>query len=174
MAFGEFQIEEGTTIAWRDTGGDLAMTLASLASGAGRQGALWDIHNAAGTPNGLGTTRTNRFRWRFFCQFNTAPVVGQLVGIYAKTGNTTDGAYDNDDGTGNIAVSAEDKLRNLTLLNVLVVDEASAGVEMSVGGIVELDDEDFMPVVWNFTDDALHATAANNGFDLTPLPLGTE
>lgn len=169
MAFLEQQIEEGVDINWRDSGGDLAMTLASLAGGAGRQGALKDLHAD------ISTTRSNRFRWRFFCQFNSNPVVGEVVRIYAKTGNTTDSAaYDNDDGTGDIAVSAEDKLRNLNLIGVLVVDEALSGVEMSVSGVITLDDEDFMPVVWNDTSASLHATAANNGFDLTPLPYGIE
>lgn len=153
----------GDTLQWRDTGGDYAITLASLAAGTGRQGGLADLSAVFD-----GDKRSRRYRWRFFCEFATAPIVGETVSIYAKTGDGTN--RDNDDGVADAAVSAEDKLNNLTLIGTLVVDEAAQDVRMSIGGEIEIVDEEFAPVIWNGSaGDNLTATAANNGFDLTPV-----
>ena len=149
-----------TPILWNDTTGATTITLNNLASGAGRQGDIHDFGVAA---------RSNIFAWRFFCQFATTPVVGERVGIFWKS---SDGAKpDNDDGTTDAAVSAEDKLRNLLLLGNLYVDEAATGVVMATGGLVWLPHEQGMPVIWNYTADNLVATNDLNGFQLTPTPL---
>lgn len=149
-----------TTLEWRNTGGDAVLTLTSLAASAGRQGAMHDF--------GATTARSRVYHWRFFCQFATTPVVGECVYIYAKTGDGTH--FDNDDGTGDAAVSAEDKLKNLDLIGVLVVDEAAADTEMCCSGTIEIDAREFAPVIWNDTADAFTATASEHGFDLVPVP----
>jgi hypothetical protein len=147
-------------ITWTDTTGTLAMTLNNLAAGAGRQGAVHDFGVAARVP---------RFAWRLGVQFETTPVVGEYLGIYAKT---SDGAYpDNDDGTGDAAVSAADKLRNLAYIGSLSVDEAAADVNMAVSGLILLPHRYFMPVVWNYSADNLQATNNVNIFSLTPVPF---
>ncbi len=151
---------EGTTLSWKDSGGDYAMTLQNLATVAGRQGAVHDFGVAARSP---------RFAWRFGCEFETAPVVGEVVRIYAKTSDGTD--PDNDDGTGDIAVSAENKLKNLTHIGTLIVDEAVADVQMAASGFIILPHRYFMPVVWNATADNLQNTANINVFTLTPVPI---
>ena len=58
--------------------------------------------------------------------------------IYLKT--APDGAnYDNDDGDGSdIAVSAEDKLKNLLYLGSIIVDQAAADVKMQASGLIEI------------------------------------
>lgn len=78
----------------------------------------------------------------------------------------------NDDGTGNSAVSAEDKLKNLQWLGALVVDEASSTPEFAIGNVgppIWLPQRYGCPVVWNRTADGFSATGADHGFILTPV-----
>jgi hypothetical protein len=150
----------GTEVEWTDTTGNLAMLLNNLAAGAGRQGAVKDFTTA---------DKANRYKWRAYCQFATTPVLGEVVEIYLKTGDGTH--YDNDDGTGDIAVSDEEKLRNLIFLGTIIVDQLATGVIFSASGIIEnLDAKEIMPVFFNQTADNLVATNNLNGFKLTPLP----
>lgn len=148
-----------TAISWRDSGGDELLTLTSVASGAGRQGAEHDYGAAA---------KSRLYDWRAFVQMATTPVVDEIIRIYMKTGDGTH--YDNDDGVGDIAVSAEDKLKNLVQIGSIVIDEATADLEFSASGKIVLDSRYVMPVFWNATADALTATAAEHGFDLVPVP----
>ncbi len=151
---------EGTILSWKDSGGDYVITLNNLATVSGRQGARHDFTAGA---------RAHRFAWRLGVEFETAPVVGEFVGIYSKTSDGTD--PDNDDGTGDAAVSAEDKLRNLIQIGSLVVDEAAADVQMAASGFILLPHRYFQPVIWNFAADNLQATANISVFTLTPVPL---
>lgn len=151
---------EGTVISWKDSGGTLVITSNNLAAGAGRQGARHDFGVAA---------RSHRFAWRLGVEFETQPVVGEVVRIYAKTSDGTD--PDNDDGTGDAAVSAEDKLINLTQIGTLTVDEAIVDIQMAKSGFIILPHRYFQPVIWNATADNLQATDNINVFTLTPVPL---
>jgi len=149
-----------TQITWLSTGGSKVITLnnTTLASGAGRQGAEHDF--TAGSIE-------QEYEWRAVLQFNTAPVVGELVYIYWKSSDGNH--YDNDDGTADAAVSAVDKVRNLTQLGAIEVDEAAAATDMVASGRMLLPARYGMPVFWNATADAAHATAANNEFRMTPI-----
>lgn len=152
-------VNEEAVITWLASGGTNVLTLTSLGVGAGRQGALDDFGVAA---------RARRFVWRAFVKFATAPVVGETVDIYLKT---SDGSHpDNDDGTGDAALSAEDKLKNLTYLGSIVVDEASATPEFVASGDIEISAQQAAPVFFNATADILSSTAADHGFQLTPVP----
>lgn len=153
-----YQLDE-TATTWLNTGGDLAMNLKNLAAGTGRQGAVKDFGASA---------RASKFIWRFWCKFATAPVVDEVIGIYKKTGDGT--SYDNDDGTGDIAVSAENKLKNLTLLKSVFVDEASTLAVIGASGIITIRERYFIPVVWNDTADNFVNTDSLSGFSLTPVP----
>lgn len=151
-----------TAIQWLASGGDYTLTLTSLAASAGRQGGQGDLGSAA---------RSREYTWRFYMKFVTTPVVGEVIRIYWKS---SDGSHpDNDDGTTDAAVSAEDKLKNLRLLGRLIVDEASTTPEFVASGPlpIELPHRYGMPVIWNDTTDAFSATAADHGFILTPVPL---
>lgn len=157
---------QGTIITWADSGATHAITLKGLASGTGRQGVEHDFGVAA---------VEREFAWFAQVQFDTAtaPVVGETVDIYLKT--APDGAnYDNDDGDGtDIAVSAEDKLKNLTFLGSIVVDEAAADVKMQTSGLIEIAAEKVAPVFWNATADTLDDDASTTDlkFSLIPVPL---
>lgn len=162
-----YQLPEGN-ITWLASGGTNTLTLTSLGAGAGRQGALDDFGTAA---------RATDYLWRFYCKFATAPVVGEVILIYWKTSDllgASSGHPDNDDGDGDAAVSAEDKLFNLKLLGQMIVDEASATPEFVASGFLPREwcaHRYGAPVIWNATVDALSSTAADHGFILTPTPL---
>lgn len=157
-------INEETAITWRNTGGTELFTPTSLGAAAGRQGAMHDLGAGA---------RSFKFAWRAFIKPGATRVVGEAMRIYIKTGSgATAGARpDNDDGTGDIAVSAEDKLKNLgSPIGTLLIDE-NAAVEMVKSGYVLLPHRWVAPVWWNATANSLSATAGDFGFDLTPVPF---
>ena len=157
---------QGTVITWADSGATHVITLKGLTSGAGRQGVEHDF--------GVDAVPA-RFAWLAQVQFDgaTAPVVGESVDIYLKTAPDGDN-YDNDDGDGtDAAVSAEDKLTNLTYLGSIIVDEAAADVPMQASGIIEIAAEKVAPVFWNGTADTLDDDASTTDlkFRLIPAPL---
>lgn len=147
-------------VSWLATGGSNDISLGTLGAGAGRQGERQDFSTAA---------IAQEYEWRFFCQFNSAPVLGELVYIYGKA---SDGTYPaNDDGsTGNIAVSAIDKVRNLELLGAIEVDQTSTAALMATYGRFKLPSRYFQPVIWNATIDALSNSSSHSGFIMNPAP----
>ena len=60
---------------------------------------------------------------------------------------------------------------NLDLFGIMKVDEAStAPTFVASGSRLWIPHDDWGPVVWNATADALSSTAADHGFDLVPTP----
>lgn len=151
-------LNEEAAITWLASGGTELFTPTSLAAAAGRQGALHDFGVAA---------RSRFFAWRAWIKPGATRVVGEVVEIYLKT---SDGTHpDNDDGTGDIAVSAADKRRNLAMIGSIQIDE-NAAVEMVASGVIEIGARYAGPVFWNATANSLSATAGDFGFSLTPIP----
>lgn len=150
----------GSAVRWTDTTGNLAVTLNNLAAGAGRQGAQTDW-------GALSTARETTYHFRLSVRFATTPVVGEMVELYWKSGDGT--IYDNDDGTGDAALSSSDKLKNLKFLGVLQVDEAATGVDMSIEGYFVDFNRYGMPVVFNNTADNLVASNNVSFVEVTPL-----
>ncbi len=138
---------------------DAAFEIQSLASGAGRQSAQYD----------LGVARAaRRFVWRACAQFATAPVLNERIDVYLKT---SDGNHpDNDDGTTEGAVSAEDKLKGLHHIGSIIVDEAAINIEMVGSGEVIIRARYVQVVWWNTSADALTSDVNENGFILTGAP----
>ena len=160
MANKLYLAEETSTIWGSEVGDDLAMTTESLADGSGRQGAQLDLGVAP---------RADRHNARHFGQCVATATLGGLLEWYRKTGDGTH--YDNDDGTGDIAVSADDKLRNLLPLPPSIVDEAAANIEYGRGNIeIKLLDRYVMPVLQNESGAATTADDSETKFILTPMP----
>lgn len=152
-----YQIDE-VAVTWQSAGGTELFTATSLAAGAGRQGAYHDFGTAA---------RSSLFAWRARLVPGATRVVGEIVEVYWIT---SDGSHpDNDDGTGDIAVSAKDKLRNVLFLGTIEIDE-NAAVKMVASGLLEHRHRYGAPVFWNATANTLSATAADYGFQVTPVP----
>jgi hypothetical protein len=148
----------GTAINFIASGGTEPLTLTSVAAGAGRQSDEYD--RGAGDLDVL-------YEWRAYVKFATTPVVGETVDIYLKT---SDGTHDdNDDGATDAALSAEDKLKNLTYMGSIIVDEASTTPEFSASGQISIYARYIQVVVFNNTADALSSTAADHGVILTPV-----
>jgi hypothetical protein len=147
-----------TAITWLSSGGSAAFNITSLGSLAGHQGAHYDFGTAS-----IG----RRFAYRAWTVPGASRTVGEQVLVYLKTSDGT--SPDNDDGTGDIALSASDKLSNLMPLRPIVIDE-NAAVRMVSSGIIEIFHRYAAPVFFNATSFTLTATATDNGFSLTPVP----
>ena len=158
MANKVYQIPE-TALDWKDTSAPRTFSLNNLAFGTGQQGDLHDLGVAARSP---------WYAWRGWFQAATTPVVGEAVRVYIKTSDGT--IPDNDDGTTDALVSAEDKLKNLTQIGTIIVDEAALGVKFVKSGVLWLPHRHVTPVFWNATADNLVATDDLSGFSLTPIP----
>lgn len=141
------------------TANDVTFECDGLSNGAGRQSAQLDLGSAA---------RSRRYAWRAFVQAQATPTVGDVLRVYLKT---SDGTHpDNDDGTGDAAVSAEDKLRNLQFIGVIECDEAAANIEFVAQGEVEINARYVQIVFWNELGATLTTDVDENGLILTPVP----
>jgi len=144
---------------------DYAFEVHDLAAGAGRQSAQCDLGEGA-VPA--------LYEWRAFVQFATAPVLNEVVNIYLKTAGHSASATahpDNDDGTGEGAVSAVAKLANLQWIGCIVVDEAVQDIEMVASGQVFIAARAFQVVFWNATADGLSNDVDENGFMISAVPM---
>ena len=144
-----------TAQTWTDTGGDYALTLASLAADGVRVGAQHDLGSAS---------RSRLYAWRFVVDgFGTAPVVGETVDVYLAT---SDGTYvDGNVGTSDAAGSTV-ALPNLLFLGSATVQTTTTTDDLVISGQVELSHQYVSPVVHNNTADAL----SGGRFILTPVP----
>lgn len=148
-----------SAVTWLSSGGTAAFTPTSLATASGRQGAHHDLGNGS-----VGRW----FAWRAWMKPGGTRVVGEWVEVYLKTADASSARPDNDDGTGDIAVSAADKLRNLKRLGAIVIDE-NAAVEMVASGFVFIAHQIVAPVFWNRSANTLSSTAGDFGFQLIPV-----
>jgi len=149
----------GTAVVFTQSGGDVAADFDTVSAGAGHQSAQHDFTDAA---------RPFMYRWRAWTTMATDAVVGETIDWYYKSGYTTSTRLDNDDGTTDAAVSAEDKLKNLHYIGSIVMDEVSQ-TEMVASGTIVIYERFIHIVMWNGTADATDATANLTGFALTPL-----
>lgn len=157
-----YTIEETTITFGGAVGDDVAWSIEAVTNNNGRQSALHDF--GART-----TAKSSRFKYRLKTQFQATPTLGAALDLYLKT---SDGSSpDNDDGTGDAAVSAIDKLKNLHFLDSVIVDEAAANIVTVVSGtIFNLDQRHVAIVGWNTSGATIHATDSNSQFSLTPQP----
>lgn len=163
MANKLYQIGETSQVFGSEGGDDVAWSTENIADDAGRQSAFLDL-------GAMTTARAYRFGLRTYTQFEPTPTIDEILAFHAKT---SDGTHpDNDDGTGDAAVSALDKLNNLAQIASIVVDQAAADIEMVKAVMLELWDRYFGLAMWN-TSGA--ATRNDTPFGhtkaiLTPIP----
>lgn len=154
----ELFANEGTHITWGDSGHTHAMTLLSLLTLTGRQGVTHDFTTAA---------HVAEFWSLITVEFDTAPVLGEVVELWWKISDGT--RWTNDDGEGDIALSSTDKLTNCIFGGVVGVDEAALDIAMSAPRFVYLPYTEIAPIVFNRTVDSLRNTAAHS-VRLIPIP----
>ena len=159
----ESYLVRGTPIVWSDSGADLVITLNNLATVTGRVGARKDW-GASPQPA--------YFIWRFTCQFETAPVVGESIGIYLAWSDGTE--EDGQVGTADAALSALNKVKNLHRIGSLIVDVATVDIDFTASGECVMPDRYSSPVIVNNTVDNLQATANTSTFTMTPVYWQTQ
>lgn len=122
----EILVKTGTSITWKASGGNYAITLASIADDAARQGAKGD----------LGATRAARWAVRVSINMDVAPTAGETIEFWwssstsavAGTDNTgaasgTDAAY-----TGSTGGSVDETKYQLQHIGDLVLTPDDDGV----------------------------------------------
>lgn len=124
----EVLIKTGTPLVWKAAGGDYAITLASIAVNAARQGVKGD----------LGATRAARWSVQVFINMDVAPTAGDIIEFWwsssdsavAATENTgaasgTDAAY-----TGSAGGTVDEtKVQMISIGNLVLTPDADAVVQ---------------------------------------------
>ena len=148
-----------TTLSFRDSGGDAVLSLINLGFGAGRVSARYD--------RGVGSL-SRLYYWRAVMQFETAPVLAEMVEIYLFE---SDGTYmDGTLGTADAALTS-DKRKNGKLIGVVVVDTISVTTDIVASGLCLINERYFSVGVWNGSAaDNLENTANASRINLTPVP----
>ena len=164
MASKSYQQAE-TATTWTDTGGDKAMDLGGLASGAAVCGAYLDLGVAP---------RADIFEGRLYIDgFDTAPVVGQVVEVRFTESNATtgfDGAPTTDPTVTVAGTITAAQAENCTFGGVARVVSTTAADNLQAKFRVKLTSRYVAPVIVNRTDDALLSTADAHTLVLTPIP----
>lgn len=148
----------GTPTVFRDSAGDVVITLQNLAFGAGRVSARWD--RGAGSLPRL-------YEWRAVVQFETAPALSEAVEIYLFD---SDGTYMTGTlGTSDAALTAAKKV-NGKLIGVVVVDTTSVTTDIIASGLCLINSRYISVGVWNASaGDNLENTANASRVILTPM-----
>ena len=150
-----------TAIVFTQTGGDIAADFDTVTAGNGHQSAQKDFGDSA---------RAFMYRWRAYTTMATNAAIGETIDWYYKSGLTASTRLDNDDGTGDIVLSNENKLRNLHYIGSITMDEVSQ-TEMVASGVIAIYERFINIVMFNNTADATDATANLTGFILTPISI---
>jgi len=154
-----FFVPDGAVITFTQSGGTVAANFDTVSNDNGRQSAQHDFGDSA---------RAYLYRWRAYTTMATDAAIGGTLDWYYKSGLTTSTRLDNDDGTGDIAVSAEDKVRNLHPIGSIIMDQVSQ-TEMVASGVVAIYERFINIVMFNKTGDGTDTVANTTGFILTPI-----
>jgi hypothetical protein len=149
-----------TPITFRDSGGDVVITLQNLAFGAGRVSARYD--------RGAGSVAKLHEVTGVF-QFETAPALGEAIEIYLFE---SDGTYmDGTLGTSDAALSS-DKRRNGMLIGAVIADTTSVTTDIIARfKDVPITSRYYSIGVWNASaGDNLENTANASRVIVTPMP----
>lgn len=164
-----FKIQPATALVFRKTGGNAAITFASLANSNGTSTGA-----AQSVTLDLGSNWARLWRLGTEFEFATAPTAGNVVDIFASFFNTTGLGVGNtsgsDAGYTGYANNIDAALRHLTFLGSHVcttqatstVQRANSGVFMPTGQYMNL-------VVVNRSGVAFHSSESNQLVRITPL-----
>lgn len=159
--------QEGTALTWQDSGGDYAITLASLAASAARQGAKGD----------LGATRAPLWSAKIEFDSGTAPTAGGLITLYlgwsksgtAGTGNNA-GLSGADAAYAGYSSNLADSLQHLGVAVAWIACTALGNTPQSGATFFFRPKERYvMPVIYNQMDQAFSASTTEHIITLTPI-----
>lgn len=157
----EVLVKQGTSKIWKNSGGDYAITLASLADGAGRCGADGD----------LGATFAGRYAVALEVNMDVAPTAGKTIELYwapSHDGSTFPGGATGTDAAYKPGEEDEWK-KQLLLIGCLVVTNDAETVVQTQVFVLAPPARYGCPVVINKTGQALDESNASHRITLTPL-----
>ena len=157
----EVLVKQGTSLVWKNAGGDFAMTLASIAEDAGRAGASGD----------LGIKFAGRHLVTVEINMDLAPTAGGCIELYwaASRDNAT---FPGGATGGNIAYKPgeEDEWKKqLMLIGCLVVTNDADAVLQIATFQMSTPARYGSPVIINKTDQAFEGDEDSHQITLTPL-----
>lgn len=155
----------GTTLVWKDSGGDYVITMTSLAAVTGRIGARGDLG---------AWPRAPRWRWYLETAWAANPVANETLDFFLA-------GWDNDTGPASpwAQVSASDSAltatqrQNLRFVGSAVAETAGTGI-CSGGGIIRIPFRYISPVLYNASAAKALAAVATTPTLLRLTPLYDE
>lgn len=163
----EVLVKSGTALTWKAAGGDYAITLASIAVNAARQGAKGD----------LGATRAARWCVQVFINMDVAPTAGDIIEFWwsasssAVAGTDNTGAASGADAayTGSAGGSVDETKYQMDYIGGLVLTPDADGVVQSQKFVFFPLLRYGMPVLVNKADQALEGDDDSHRITLTPI-----
>ena len=157
----EILVKQGTNKVWKNSGGDYAISLASIAAGAGRCGVKGD----------LGAAFAGRYAVTVEINMDVAPTAGGCIEIYwapSHDNSTFPGGATGTDAAYKAAEEDEWKKQLLLIGCVVVTADADAVVQTQVF-VFSPPARYGCPVVINKTDQAFEGDEDSHQITLTPL-----
>jgi hypothetical protein len=157
--------KQGTVLQIKNSGGDAAITLASLANGAARQSAKLD----------LGANFSARYAAFLDCEFAVAPTPGERVELWLGWSWTATAGDDNPGGLSGTdaaykATEEDEWKKQLDFAGSLIATaDASGIVQRQNVGVVEPKGRYVSALVVNKSGQAFHTTEANLRIVLVPI-----
>ena len=104
-----------------------------------------------------------------YSQFQATPTLKLALDVHSRTSDGT--SPDNDDGTGDVALSSSDKLNNLDFVRSMLVDEAAANIVTVISGTIrDLNERHVGFTGENNSGATINATDSNTQLSLSPMP----
>lgn len=157
MAAGDILTKQGNSIVFAASGGNVLITLTSLASVSGRKSDAVDLGSVFGP----------RFRVQLETKFGTAPTAGKPIEIYWASGYDT-GSYDGMISAGDGGFTDTNVNRQLHLVGVMYCDDTNS-VSQQQSWIFYPPSRYGVLVVYNGSDQALSSTAGDHIITFTQL-----
>lgn len=163
----EILVKSGTPLVWKASGGDYAITLASIAVDAARQGAKGD----------LGATRAARFAMTVEINMDVAITTNNIIEFYWSSspsptaGTQNDGAASGADAayTGSASGSVDETKPQLIWVDNLVLTPDADGVVQQKTRAFSPPHRYGMPILVNKADQALEGDDDSHRITLTPI-----
>lgn len=157
----EILIKQGTSKAWKASGGDHAITLASLADGAGRCGEKID----------LGEAFAREYLLMVELNLDTAPTAGNTVEIYWAASHDNSTFPGGATGTDAAYKSGEEDewKKQLLFIGALVLTNDADSVVQTQGFVFRPPSRYGCPVIVNKSGVALEGDNDDHQLTLTPI-----
>ncbi len=163
----EILVKVGTSLTWQASGGDYAITLASIGVNAARQGAKGD----------LTALRAARFAMTVRINMNVAPTAGNVIEFYwasspsATAGTENDGAASGTNAayTGSAGGSVDETKRQLLWVGNLILTPDSDTVVQQTTFVFSAPHRYGMPVLVNKADQILEGDDTDHQIEVTPI-----